>query len=198
MGEGDLRGCRSSDRPRVQLALGLAGLAAAGAILLGGCAGAPSTLDPRGPEASRVATLWWLMFAVALVVFVVVTALLLIAVARARRPEAQNDARPNDRRALIPVLIGGALVPAGVLVIMMAISIGIEQAGAAAAGADQTVEVIGHEWWWEVRYPERNIVTANEIHIPVGKRVLVKLTTADVIHSFWVPQLHGKIDLIPG
>jgi cytochrome c oxidase subunit 2 len=176
----------------------LAGLAAAGAILLGGCAGAPSTLDPRGPEASRVATLWWLMFAVAVVVFVVVTALLLIAVARARRPEAQNDARPHDRRALILVLIGGALAPAVVLVIMMAISIGIEQAGAAAAGADQTVEVIGHEWWWEVRYPERNIVTANEIHIPVGKRVLVKLTTADVIHSFWVPQLHGKIDLIPG
>jgi cytochrome c oxidase subunit 2 len=61
-----------------------------------------------------------------------------------------------------------------------------------------TIEVIGHQWWWEVRYPEQQLVTANEIHIPVGQPVTLKLTSADVIHSFWVPELHGKRDLIPG
>lgn len=165
--------------------------------LLAACAGAPSTLEPRGPEAARVASLWWLMFGISVVVFLVVTALLLIAIARARRTTT-SDVPRNDRRALILITIGGAVIPVVVLLTMMGISIGIEQTNVAAAGGSDTVEVIGHEWWWEVRYPQHDIVTANEIHIPTGNRVLVKLTTADVIHSFWVPQLHGKIDLIPG
>src|SRR5690242_12579288 len=61
-----------------------------------------------------------------------------------------------------------------------------------------TVEVIGHQWWWEVRYPGTAAVTANEIHIPAGVRVNLVATTADVIHSFWVPELNRKIDTIPG
>ncbi len=60
------------------------------------------------------------------------------------------------------------------------------------------VDVIGHQWWWEVRYPSYGLVTANEIHIPVGRPVRIKLRSADVIHSFWLPQLNGKTDLIPG
>ena len=61
-----------------------------------------------------------------------------------------------------------------------------------------TIDVIGHQWWWEVRYPGTTAVSANEIHIPVGRRVNVVATTADVIHSFWVPQLARKIDEVPG
>jgi cytochrome c oxidase subunit 2 len=61
-----------------------------------------------------------------------------------------------------------------------------------------TIEVIGKQWWWDVRYPEHDVITANEIHIPAGEPVRIQLTAADVIHSFWVPELHGKIDLIPG
>src|SRR5256885_1062249 len=61
-----------------------------------------------------------------------------------------------------------------------------------------TVQVIGHEWWWEVRYPGTPVVTANEIHIPVRTRVYISSSTADVIHSFWVPELNRKIDMIPG
>jgi cytochrome c oxidase subunit 2 len=67
---------------------------------------------------------------------------------------------------------------------------------------DLVVEVTGKQWWWEARYrdsrPSRNFVTANEVHIPVGRRVELRLTSTDVIHSFWVPQLQGKTDLIPG
>jgi cytochrome c oxidase subunit II len=67
-----------------------------------------------------------------------------------------------------------------------------------AASGGITVEVIGHRWWWEVRYPDRGIVTANEVRIPVGEPVLVRLTTQDVLHSFWVPELTGKTDMISG
>jgi cytochrome c oxidase subunit 2 len=63
---------------------------------------------------------------------------------------------------------------------------------------DLSVQVIGHQYWWEVRYPEAQVVTANEIHIPVGRRVRLDLGAADVIHSFWVPQLAGKLDMISG
>jgi cytochrome c oxidase subunit II len=59
------------------------------------------------------------------------------------------------------------------------------------------VEIVGHQWWWEVRYPDEGITTANEVHIPVGRPVSVEVTAADVIHSFWVPRLGGKIDMLP-
>jgi len=58
--------------------------------------------------------------------------------------------------------------------------------------------VIGHQWWWEVQYPKSGVVTANEIHLPIGKRLLVRLESADVIHDFWVPQLARKMDMTPG
>src|SRR5207247_1920857 len=67
-----------------------------------------------------------------------------------------------------------------------------------SAPSQLTVDVIGHQWWWEVRYPQQGIVTANDIHIPVGQPVRIQLTTKDVLHSFWVPQLTGKTDMIAG
>jgi cytochrome c oxidase subunit 2 len=60
-----------------------------------------------------------------------------------------------------------------------------------------TIEVVGHQWWWEVRYPDENVITANEVHVPAGRPIALLLTSADVIHSFWVPTLGGKIDLLP-
>ena len=75
----------------------------------------------------------------------------------------------------------------------------INSTAAPKTGSTQlTVDVIGHDWWWEVRYPASGVETANEIHIPVGVRVLARVSTADVIHSFWVPELNRKIDMVPG
>lgn len=167
-------------------------------FVLEGCAGQPSTLDPKGPDAQQIANLWWLMFAIAAAVFAVVTVLLLIAIIRSRRAQAQADPYPQDRRALVLVVIGGAVIPAAVLIIVMSLNVMIDHAVASPAGGQGPVEVIGHDWWWEVRYPDQKVVTANEIHIPVGVSMLVKVTSGDVVHSFWVPQLHGKIDVIPG
>lgn len=187
----DKRG-RLRSRSLFIIGLGIVG------FLLAGCAGQPSPLDPKGPDARQTANLWWLMFAVAAVVFIVVTVLLLIAIIRARRAQAEVNPYPQDRRALVLVIIGGAVIPAVVLIVLMSLSVMTERAGASPAGGRGTVEVIGHDWWWEVRYPDQKVVTANEVHIPVGEPMLVKVTSGDVIHSFWIPQLHGKIDVIPG
>jgi len=65
-------------------------------------------------------------------------------------------------------------------------------------GSTPFIEITGHQWWWEAKYPESGVVTANQIHIPVGKRILLKLNSADVIHSWWVPELGRKMDMIPG
>jgi cytochrome c oxidase subunit 2 len=170
----------------------------AGGLLLSSCAGSPSTLDPHGADADRIAHLSWLMFGIATVVFVIVTVLLLIALLRKHRTDEKPPTHSTERRLLVSVVIGGGLIPAVVLLIVVALGILIENASADASAGDVTIEVIGHRWWWEIHYPEQNIVTANELHIPAGKAVQVKLTSADVIHSFWVPQLHGKLDLIPG
>jgi cytochrome c oxidase subunit II len=172
-------------------------------ILLSGCAveGQPSAFDPKSPFATQVAALSWLMFGIAALVLLIVTALLLIAVFRRKgddfNPQLTN---PRDGRVLRLVIIGGAVFPAIILIVLMALSISIQNASAAdgASAGQPTIEVIGHRWWWEVRYPEQGFVTANEIHIPVGRPVTLKLTSADVIHSFWVPQLHPKLDLFPG
>ncbi len=166
------------------------------ASLLSGCTAPLDMLDPRGPRAARVADLWWFMFWLGLAVYVVVLVLLFYAVWRAWRRRAQPEARP--RLGQILVWGGGIIVPIIVLLatLIYTIRIGAEVA-APPKPTELTIEVIGHMFWWEVHYPDQEIMTANEIHIPVGQPVEIQLTSVDVIHSFWVPQLHGKIDLNP-
>ncbi len=186
------------------------GAAAVLVLFLSGCAsveGQPSALNPKGPAAVQVAILSWLMFTVAALVTLVVTALLIAAFVRGRRFRSggvervdlrPGQAPPGDRRTLTLVMIGGAVVPAVVLIAMMSLSISFENRALASAPDSPVIEVIGHQWWWEVRYPEQAFETANEIHIPVGRPVTFKLSSEDVVHSFWVPQLHPKLDMIPG
>ena len=167
--------------------------------ILSGCVGVQSSLNPAGPDAARVASWWWLMFAIAAVVFAVVLGFLIVSFFRARRTLTPPTLLTRDRGWLTFILIAGALVPALVLSTVMALNIYSEGVVAAQAAAPQfTVEIIGHRWWWEIYYPDQGITTANELHIPAGVPVKLKLTSADVIHSFWVPQLNGKRDLIPG
>ena len=108
----------------------------------------------------------------------------------------------RSERASTGLVIGfGIVIPAIVLIVLFAISdlyvIGDTEAPAAGS-TSMTIRVVGHQWFWEVRYPGTTAVTANELHIPIDTRVRVVATTADVIHSFWVPQLNRKIDMIPG
>jgi cytochrome c oxidase subunit II len=151
-------------------------------------------LSPHSGPAHDIATLWWVMFVGAAIVFAVVTALVLAAALR-RRGE-----RASETGARRLVLWGGAVVPLIVLVALFAFVLHTLPAtsSAQAKNGRLTIRVIGHQWFWEVRYPAANAVTANEMHIPVGVPVRVEARTADVIHSFWVPALNRKIDMIPG
>jgi cytochrome c oxidase subunit II len=146
---------------------------------------------------------WWLLI-VSVVVVVAVT-LLVLAGALRRRTNDSPESLEVERTGtgLRWVVVGGMIVPAVILVLTFAFTIATENATAAPPrAAGMSVEMIGHRWWWEVKYngsePPQSFVTANEIHIPVGVPVRLELTSVDVIHSFWIPQLAGKTDVIPG
>jgi cytochrome c oxidase subunit II len=174
-------------------------LVAATAIALAalpGCGGEPGALEPRGGDASAVTALMWLMVALGTGVFALVLVTLVLA-ARGRR--AGDDDRAMVRRSSLLVFGGGVALPVVILfpliVVMLAVGNRIADRD---ADAEVDIEVIGHKFWWEVRYPDAGVVTANEIHIPAGVPIRLTLRTEDVIHSVWVPQLAGKIDMIPG
>ena len=178
----------------------------AAAISLSGCGSRiQSVLDPAGLEAAHISWLSWLMLAILSVTFVLVIAFLLRAVARAPRlsdPETPRIDPASDHRTWW--VVGAALVATVITsfaLLFASLLTGARVASQPSAEAI-TIEVTGLQWWWELRYqdpePSRRFTTANEIHVPVGEPVTVKLTSADVIHSFWVPNLAGKRDMIPG
>jgi cytochrome c oxidase subunit 2 len=170
--------------------------AAAAACLLASCSRqAPSILDPGGPAAQRVTGLWWLLFWVSAVVFAVVIGLMAVAILRRGRAGG-GESDPTWGEPFIRWT--GVFIPVVVLAAAFLISLKAMSAVSAPGHPSAlTIRVTGHMWWWEVRYPG-GVVTANEIHVPVGEPVLLKLDSADVIHSFWVPQLQVKADNIPG
>jgi cytochrome c oxidase subunit 2 len=166
------------------------------ALLLVGCAGSPSALDPQGPAAARIAGLWWFLLGLGGFVYVAVVAFLLFALFRRRRHGNSESGLHTGSRI---VLYAGIITPALILLVVFGFTVAALNALSMPDTAERyTVHVIGHQWWWEIRYPEEGVITANEIHIPAGQPVRILLSSDDVIHSFWVPQLHGKLDLVPG
>ena len=166
------------------------------ALATSACAlGGPSVLDAHGASEKRVEGLWWLLFAISAVVLAVVLGLMTAAIIRRRRRGTDVD-RSEPRWGEPFVVLAGVIIP--VLILTAVFVVSVRDMNAIAGGDPQlTVQVIGHMWWWEARYPN-GAITANEIHIPAGEPVRIEVTTADVIHSFWVPQLAPKIDMIPG
>jgi len=164
-------------------------------------------LHPAGIQAAHIAGLWWFTVAICAVVFVAILAGLFYALVRAPRgdaatpPDMASMERP-ERATKRTVVTAVALSIVGLLALLGA-SIATDRALATLPLANAVhIEVIGHQWWWQVNYddpvPARTFSTANEMHIPVGRPVVVSLKADDVIHSFWVPNLHGKKDAIPG
>ncbi len=172
---------------------------ALGAMLLAGCEGQQRILDTRSAEAARIADLWWVMLAIAVAVCVLVTVVLGIGSWRAIRRQRGKPA--GEISGTMLVAAGGVALPVLVLFPLLVLNyrVGTDVLPPVHWAEEALhVEVIGHKFWWEVRYPDLGIVTANEIRVPAGQRVRVDLMSPDVIHSFWVPQLHGKLDMIPG
>jgi cytochrome c oxidase subunit 2 len=170
-------------------------------LLTAGCAGNPNALNPQGQGAAEISNLWWLMITLATLVSILVIALLVGTWVRGRRPLRPGavDEVTADERGRRWILYGGVIMP---VLILVPVSFVTVRTGARLAAPQDTgdliVEVIGHQFWFEARYPDAGVVTANEIHIPTGTNVELQLTSADVIHSFWVPNLHGKLDMNPG
>lgn len=149
-------------------------------------------LDPAGPEARDVAGLGWLLIVAATVVTLGVFTLLGYGLFRRRR---SDETAADDRTAKRWLVGGGVILPVVVILPMVGVSVGI--LGDESDAALQ-VEVVGHQYWWEFRYPEHGFETANELHIPAGEPVELVMRSDDVIHSFWIPALGGKTDLVPG
>lgn len=173
-----------------------------------GCSGFQSALDPKGPKAEAISHLNWFFITVATIVYLVVIGALIFALRRAtNRPVAfmETDAEePERERTRIRWVAGAAAATALVLLLFIFVDVSTARSLSQVGGAKPLrIDVVGHQWWWEVKYPDvgdpQNIVeTANEIHVPIGRAVFIKMTSGDVIHSFWAPNLDGKKDLIPG
>ncbi|CDX20002.1 Cytochrome c oxidase, subunit II [Mesorhizobium plurifarium] len=176
-------------------------LGAHSCMLVSGCAGTQSVLDPHGEQADTLAVLFWTFASVLGFIWLVTMAGLLLALvhrrgSRGEPAEARPAVRPPMQVAFAAMLASSAIILSGLTVLSFGGQKAVFRSG---AGAALTISVIGHQWWWQVRYEGDNgFETANEIRIPVGSPVDIKLATADVIHSFWIPSLAGKLDLIPG
>jgi cytochrome c oxidase subunit 2 len=158
-----------------------------------------NVLHPASKQEHSITVLWWVMLAGCSIGFGVIAILLLLGWVRRNRDYLPFGGRDRAGTAIVVGL--GVFVPIVVLSLLFVWSdlFVIKTTEAPAANSTRlSVQVVGHDWWWEIRYPGGRAVTANEIHIPVRTRVDVLGTTADVIHSFWVPQLNRKVDLIPG
>jgi cytochrome c oxidase subunit 2 len=182
------------------------GASALAALLTGGCEGIQSALDPAGAQAERLAEIWWVMLAVLMAIYAIVLVCLAVAALRRRRENLSGMVVPPDQQADrgIGRLLGlGIVLSAITLLSLTAYSYHTDRRLFDLADrTEMTIEVTGLQWWWKVRYldevPSRSFTTANEIRVPVGVPVRILLKSQDVIHSFWVPNLHGKLDLIPG
>ena len=166
-------------------------------------------LDAQGPQSGRIASLMWAIIIVSAIVYVIVMGMLAFAIRRGRQRAAAGelaDQQPATERRLTRAIVAATAASAALLLIYIVASATTGRAIAwprfGLAAPVLTVEVIGHQWWWEFRYQDsvssRSLTTSNELHIPVGRPVQLVLESSDVIHSFWIPELHGKQDMIPG
>lgn len=179
-------------------------------VALAGCSGAQNALNPAGVQAGRIYSYFWFILILATLVYLIVMGIVLYAAFRRRfREEAEGveDAavEAEKTRKMTRGLAIGVGATTVILFVLLTVDMFTGHAIASLARQEEEALVInvnGHQWWWEVQYddpvPSRKLTTANEIHIPVGRPVRIRLTSTDVIHSFWVPNLHGKKDLIPG
>jgi cytochrome c oxidase subunit II len=162
-------------------------------LMLVGCAGRQSAIDPAGPTAAAIHQLGIVMYVGAALVTLLVTVLMLI-------PFLRRRARPVNRKLFL--WGGGVALPLLTLTLLVPYVLSIGHETRAPAADRLTVDVTGHLWWWEISYrrggQQSPVASGNELRIPAGEPVELVLRANDVIHSFWVPNLAGKTDMIPG
>lgn len=175
------------------------------ALLLAGCGNTslndithtPNMLDPQGPIALKESNLFWGILIIATAVFVIVISVLIYSIVRYRaRPDSPE---PTQTHGNTKIEIAWTIAPSVVLVLVLIATIttmfSVQQP---ASPKTITINAVGHQWWWEFQYPDQHFVTADEMWMPTNTVVHINLISNNVIHSFWVPQLGGKTDVIPG
>lgn len=195
-------------RPRPLLFL-LSGFACLSLI---GCDLPQTTLTGQGPAATHIAALSWAMT----ITFCIATAIMwiLLAIGFWKRRGTLAEHAPIDAKehGELWIAIGGLAIPFVVLMVFFILGLSllsdfpIHGKTAMAANSEESIRpeilIIGHQWWWEIHYlnsdPSKEFTSADEIHMPVGRPVYIEVETADVMHSLWLPHLHGKVDMIPG
>jgi cytochrome c oxidase subunit 2 len=171
---------------------------------LAGCSGWQSALDPHSSQASHLANLFWIFTAVCVLVWLAVMAALVWILRRRRpildnQPEGDGEGQHRRKTRIVTIL---ALATAAILMVLGLTSFYATRNFTWANTNTLTLKITAQQWWWQVEYQNKDasqaLTTANEIHIPVGRPVTLDLRATDVIHSFWVPNLMGKQDMIPG
>jgi cytochrome c oxidase subunit 2 len=163
----------------------------------------PTIFSPAGPAAAELHSVTWLLVGICGAIFVVVQAALLhtiVSSLRARRAAAAEGGEPPQVYGSNPVELAWTVIPVVIVFLLALVSVRLIREVELTEPPEGAlrVEVIARQWWWEYRYPEQEIVTANELVVPAGRPVWLELRSGDVIHSWWVPQLAGKTDCIPG
>jgi len=176
-------------------------------IIASACSGSgpQSSLEPEGPIAQDIDDLWQFVLILATIVLIIVMAAFLFSLIRFRE-RRHDERRPKQVHGNTRLEIAWTILPAVLLAVLAVPTVqGIFDLRTPPEGPDVLqVKVTGHQWWWEFEYPDitaddgRSLITANELHIPAGVPINLTMTSADVIHSFWVPPLNGKRDVVPG
>lgn len=184
-----------------------------GMLVLAGCTSVQSPYETHGPAAHSIADLSWFMTIMFLVISFIMWALIAFAFYK-RRGTLEEHAPIDTKGGEMWIVIGGIAIPLLVLTVIFVLGLQLLRdfpihgmhGAAVHAEMEQSmkpeIRIIGHQWWWEIHYlnddPSKEVTTANELHLPVGRAVNIEVETQDVMHSFWIPALHGKVDLVPG
>jgi len=156
-----------------------------------------SPFNPASPEAYATRALFEFVLWLGAAVFIVVAGLVVVAAIRFRARPGGPEAPQDEGKPKWEFVWTGAA--ALLLLVILVPTLRVMRAVNPDAGSRRPdLIVIGHRWWWEIRYPQDGVVAANEVHIPTGRPLLLRVDSADVIHTFWVPQLAPKIQAIPG
>jgi cytochrome c oxidase subunit II len=163
-------------------------------------------LHPGAPQSSHIEWLYWVIFWITFAVFLLMILGFTRAGARAHvdaiEPLPVTKSEEADRKATWAVGSAVAVTVITLFVVLVLSVVTGKRAGGLTSKNPITIQIIGHQWWWEINYPnsqaDQTVTTANEIHVPVGTPVVILTNSADVIHSFWAPSINGKRDLLPG
>lgn len=155
-----------------------------------------SVLEPAGPVADRTNNLWWLMFWIMLAIEALVVILVITALVKFRRRPNEGD--PVQVTGNTRLEIAWTIAPAVILAVLLVVTLNTMITTQEPPGQKLTINAAGHLWWWELNYEGLGVVTGNELHIPVNEDVRINLSSDNVLHGFWVPNLGGKRQVVPG